>query len=214
MPDVRDELLKKLPDLLQKHLPALLWFALALLLLILFRKRIVRLLTLVEWRLKAGAPIKLSAFELGAVQVAPDRRVPANPNLVRADETGEFKALREKTRELSLFLVHRLSPSAEDGQLYDVAIYVVTGLRAGTLKTVNQVEYYFGEHWNRNVYTSLDRASGFSISTSAWAPFTCTARLHFTDGREPEVLHRFIDFEMGPLSGPKPSPEREAKHVD
>lgn len=210
----RDELLKRLPELLQKHLPTILWFTLAILLLVLLRHRITRLLTLIEWRLKAGAPIKLSAFELGAVQVPPGRKVPSNPALVRVDETGEFAKLREEMRDLALFLVHRLSPSAEDGQLYDVVIYVVMGLKSGTLLNVKRVEYYFGDHWNRNVYTSLDRASGFSISTSAWAPFTCTARLHFMDGREPAVLHRHVDFEMGPLGGPKPTEARATKRVE
>ncbi len=78
-------------------------------------------------RLKAGAPIKLSAFELGAVLVAPDRKVPSNSSAIRTDEAGEFKDIRQKLRVLSLFLVHCLSPSVAEGQLYDVAIYLVTG---------------------------------------------------------------------------------------
>ena len=195
---------------LLKHLPSLLWFGLALVVLLVFYRRLRSLLELVEWRLKAGAPIKLSAFELGAVQVHPGKKAPANTERVRRDEDGRFHALRQELRDVSVFIVHRLTPSSERGMLYDVVIYAVPGLRHGTLLNVNFIEYYFGKYWNGNIYQSVDRSSGFSISTSAYAPFTCTACINYNDGTQ-KVVHRFIDFEMGNIGGARPSDATTSK---
>jgi hypothetical protein len=75
---------------------------------------------------------------------------------------------------------------------------LIPSLHYGSLKGVQSVDYYFGRHWESKVFTSRNRENRFAISTSAWAPFTCTARVNFTDG-EHAFLHRFIDFEMGSL---------------
>ena len=117
---------------------------------------------------------------------------------IREDADGTFDREREpfRTTNRNLFLVHRLAPSRDESQLYDVLIYLVPSLKYGSLEGVLSVEYYFGKYWGRNIYKSIDRASGFSISTSAWAPFSCSARVGFTDGGS-VVLHRYIDFEMG-----------------
>ena len=48
------------------------------------------------------------------------------------------------------------------------------------------------------IFTSIDRARGFPITTSAYGPFMCTAKLYFTDGEE-VMLHRYVDFEMGAI---------------
>ena len=55
-----------------------------------------------------------------------------------------------------------------------------------------------GKYWGRQVFRSIDRATGFLIATAAYAPFTCTARVCFSDGAT-VYLHRYVDFEMGQL---------------
>jgi hypothetical protein len=80
----------------------------------------------------------------------------------------------------------------------DVEIYLAPSLHHGSLTGVESVDYYFGKYWESKVFRSRSRQNGFAISTSAWAPFSCTARVNFTDGQH-VFLHRLIDFEMGPL---------------
>lgn len=179
-----------------KLAPSFLWFCLTCGLIFYFRKQISESINVLTWRIKAGAPVKVSVFELGAVQVLPQTHRPLNEKSVRKDKFDEFHNLRKQFRDVSIFLVHRLSPSTEADQLYDVLIFLVPGLRYGSLLNVVSVEYYFGRYWDSNIFTSIDRASGFSISTSAFAPFMCTARITFNNS-ETEILHRYIDFEMG-----------------
>lgn len=124
--------------------------------------------------------------------------------LSQRSDDGEFHDSREGFRgeHGNLFLVHRLTPSREADQLYDVALFLVPSLRYGSLEGVRHVEYYFGKYWAGQIFKTVHRASGFLISTSAFAPFTCTARVEFSDGTR-VFMHRYVDFEMGPLgSGP------------
>lgn len=172
-------------------------------LVVLFYREIRALLQWLTWRIKMGAPFKIAAFEISSPYVPPlqpytVRKIKGIP--VRRDDDKEFHNTREpfRTTFRNLFLVHRLAPSRYETQLYDVLIYLVPSLRHGSLEGVNLVEYYFGRYWDYQIFTSIDRANGFSIRTSAWAPFSCTAKVHFTD-RQAVFLHRFIDFEMGAL---------------
>lgn len=182
-------------------LPSVLWFTLILILLIVFQKSLRGLFGVLSWRLKCGAPVKLASVEIGAAYIPHGGSRSAGEGIVeiRKDENGEFHNQRDKFRSeyRNLFVVHKLAPSEKSKQLYDVSIYLVPSLRHGNLSSVNSVEYYFGRYWGTNIFRSIDRSSGFLISTSAYAPFTCTAKVHFTD--EGFVfLHRYIDFEMGP----------------
>ena len=94
-------------------------------------------------------------------------------------------------------MVHRVAPSNQPSQLYDVIIYLLPHKDA-ILNNISKVEYYLGPHWGNRIFTSVDRANGFPISTSAYGPVVCTAELHFTDG-EKCIVWRYIDFEMGSL---------------
>jgi hypothetical protein len=81
--------------------------------------------------------------------------------------------------------------------LYDIQLYLVPH-RDASLMNLSKVEYYFGRHWGNQIFTSIDRARGFPITTSAYGPFMCTARLYFTDG-EAVIINRYVDFEMGAI---------------
>lgn len=81
--------------------------------------------------------------------------------------------------------------------LYDIQLYLIPHKHA-TLAGVSQVNYYFGKHWDNQIFTSVDRAHAFLIATSAYGPFMCTAELRFSDG-EIAMVARYVDFEMGAI---------------
>src|SRR5208282_5009041 len=59
-----------------------------------------------------------------------------------------------------------------------------------------RVEYYFGGAWHNRIFPSIARENGFAVSTAAYGPFLCTAKVFFNDGST-TMLHRYVDFEMG-----------------
>jgi hypothetical protein len=111
-------------------------------------------------------------------------------NQIRERERQNY---REKNRDI--MLVHRLYRSREDGQLYDLTIYIVPHKEA-SLIGVTRVEYFLGSYWGNKIFPSSDRSRGFAIATAAYGPVLCTAQVFFNDGSS-VMLHRYIDFEMG-----------------
>jgi prokaryotic YEATS domain len=97
--------------------------------------------------------------------------------------------------------VHRLSPSKQTKQVYDVLIFLKAHKEASLLD-VEKVEYYFGKHWGNKIFTSTNKWNSFAIGTSAFGTFLCTAHVHFTDGYVSKTW-RYIDFEMGTLGDPR-----------
>jgi len=184
--------------------PTLLWVLFASILLLIFRKDAGSLLQNLVWRVRTGAALKLASFELGQSYVSPTSDVKNYQGAIqtRPDENEERWNQRRLYYEPNrhLLLVHRIAPSQEPGQLYDVVIYLVPhpSTPGATLASVTSVDYYFGHYWNSQIFTSLDRARSFSISTSAFGPFMCTAEILFTDNQK-VMVNRYIDFEMGSL---------------
>jgi pYEATS domain-containing protein involved in immunity len=180
-------------------LNSFLWFIFLLILVILFRKNIAEVLYALNWRVKSGAQVKIASLELGATYVAPDTDISQGGGVIEARPDKQRKRYAERGNyylpNRDIFMVHRLAPSKRPNQLYDILIYLVPH-KAATLAGIQTVEYYFGPHWNDMTFTSTDRANGFSISTSAYGPFVCTAELHFTDGTT-TTIWRYVDFEMG-----------------
>jgi len=180
-------------------LPSLLWFLLVVILLLSFRGTIRDGISVLMWRLKSGAEIKIASFELGKTYVSPDPSITTDAHLIEVREDQERRRYQQRGQyylpNRDLFLVHRLVPSSKPGQLYDILIYLIPHKEA-TLACVKKVDYYFGPHWGERIFTSTDRAKGFAISTSAFGPFVCTAELYFTDGQR-TIIWRYIDFEMG-----------------
>jgi hypothetical protein len=182
-------------------IPSILWVALALAALIIFRKEIQLLLQNVSWRLRTGAAVKLFSIELGQSYVSQTIDTGKKEAALerRKDENGERWRQREEYYKpnRNIHLVHRLAPSSESGMLYDIQLYVVPHKDA-TLVNLSKVEYYFGRHWGNQIFTSIDRAQGFAITTSAYGSFMCTAKLCFSDG-EQVMINRYVDFEMGAI---------------
>jgi hypothetical protein len=122
---------------------------------------------------------------------------------VYIDETKVFTHARDSlySEARNVMLVHRLQRSVDDGQLYDILIYLVPHQNA-SLAGVTKVEYFFGRHWGNKVFPCTDRSRGFPVVTSAYGPFLCVARVHFND-ESVAMLSRYIDFEMGSLTPPR-----------
>ena len=151
-------------------------------------------------RLRVGGSVKLGSIEVGAVIATPARIEKAEQSRTARSDDGRRQRERADyyDRARRVMLVHRLSPSTEEGQLYDILIYVVPAIQ-GSLASVAQVEYFFGAFgWKNQIFTAFDRSRGFPVLTAAYGPFLCTAEVTFTDGVS-VMLHRFIDFEMGNL---------------
>jgi hypothetical protein len=180
-------------------LPGLLWFVLAVVLLVILRKELRQIFSELAWRLRSGAALKFASVELGSIVVVPggdvsqrEKEIGVRPdaNHVRQQEREGY---RERVRDV--MLVHRLYKSRESGQLYDLVIYVVPHKKA-SLAGVSRVEYFLGAYWGNKIFPSLDRSRGFAIATAAYGPMLCTAEVFFNDGTS-AILHRYVDFEMG-----------------
>jgi hypothetical protein len=189
-------------------LPTLLWFALALVALLLFRNTLQELLRVAIWRVKSGSQLKIASFELGASYVSPQSDFSKKGGLfdVRVDEKGKRYEERRKYYEPNhfVFLVHKIAPSKEPDQLYDIRIYLIPHHNYNaSLASVQRVEYYFGKSWGNRIFTSIDRANNFAISTSAYGSFVCTAEIFFSDGTT-VMTWRYIDFEMGAIGKEPP----------
>jgi hypothetical protein len=184
-------------------LPTFLWVAVVLIIAFAFRSDLRSLFQIIVLRLRLGSSVKVWNLEIGQSYVEPGQAVARGGAIsaVREDLDSQRWEERRQYYELSrnLLLVHRLAPSKKAGQLYDVLIYLMPHHSSdATLAGVKQVEYFLGRSWANSIFTSVDRARGFAIATSAYGPFMCTAEIHFSDGKK-VMVNRYIDFEMGPL---------------
>lgn len=202
------------PDQFWSALPGILWWGLALILLVIFFKDFKLLVKSLTYRIRAGAAVKFASFEVGPVFVIPSENAtkisPHSPIKVVGVDDGEFSRQRSVFRDRiedpimissssrNLFIVHKIAPSRDPDQLYDVRIYIIPSLRYGTLEGVRHVDYYFGNYWGRKIFRSAQRESAFLITTSAYAPFSCTAKISFNDDSF-SYIHRLVDFEMGTI---------------
>ncbi|MFZ0036964.1 MAG: pYEATS domain-containing protein [Candidatus Acidiferrales bacterium] len=180
--------------------PSILWVILTFIALVIFKKEVRDLLQNFSWRLRTGAEVKIFSIELGQSYVSQSIDSSDQSDLKhRTDEKEERWRQREQyyRPNRNVLLVHRIAPSKEPGMLYDIQLYVVPHAHA-TLASLDQVEYYFGPSWGNQIFTSVDRARGFPITTSAYGAFMCTAKLFFSDG-EAVIINRYVDFEMGAI---------------
>ena len=184
-------------DNIWSALPSFLWVALIVAGFVIFRSQFTAMLTHLNRRLRAGAPVKLGTVELGAIRTSPrplDSSVSAAPSSAAAvARQKERDGLYAEAR--GVMLVHQLFRSDTPGQHYDILIYVIPH-KDSPLVQVTKVEYFLGHFWGNEVFTSTDRAHGFSLLTSAYGSFLCTAHVYFNDGTFC-ALDRYIDFEMG-----------------
>jgi hypothetical protein len=182
------------------------------------RKEIRQVLRAIVSRLRQGDSLKIAGFEVGAayglVANPGDFDLQEKKAGVSKDDGGRSSGRADIYRESKgIMLVHQLQRSIQDGQIYDVLIYVLPHQSAApgaprcSLASVASVEYFFGSFWHDKIFCSRDRSRGFPVVTSAYGPFLCTAKIDFIDGTVTTVS-RYIDFEMGKFA---PSPRLDGK---
>jgi len=192
-------------------LPSIMWVGLCAVVLYRYRQNLSDILAHLLLRIRIGAPMKIGAVEIGAIQTAqwhtpapisessyiPEGFHDEDPTGLgtRVDPGLNFARQDYYARTRKLMIVHRLFRSTKSDQVYDVLIYL-SPHGDGSLASVTRAEYYFGRYWGYKVFESLDRSRGFPVLTSAYGTFLCACRVTFNDGTQ-EILHRYIDFEMG-----------------
>lgn len=183
-------------------LETVLWVFVVVFILIRYREQIQSLLTSLVLRIRGGAAVKIFGIEFGGIRVASNGRPTSKRISARIDENGKWREARNRLYEQNkhVFIAHRLFPSEQSGQTYDILVYLMPHSdRGGTLTGITHVEYYFGNAWGNQVFTANDCSNRFAILISAFGEgFLCTARLHFLDKSIVDTW-RYIDFEMGPL---------------
>lgn len=151
-------------------------------------------------RVKRGAAVRIGQFQIGALRVS-NTSLPQPKGIECHKDIGR-EADRNKVyaRTRQTFIAVQLYPAEDPDQLYDVLMYVVR--HKANLSEISHVEYYFGAAWGHGVYTSKDRIKGFPIVATAYGPFLCHARVHFSDGGQSDTW-RYVDFDTGMLPIPK-----------
>ena len=182
----------------------LLWVGLIVVGGALFRGQIGSLANAVRVRIQTGSAIKAGPIELGE-DLRDLEKIPAasekpssSPGSEPADRTAKAwadsrDALYAATR--GVFIAHLIEPSDEPGQEFDIFIYLVRH-KSTDFSDIQYAEFFLGSYWQNRVFREEPKDGLIGISTSAYGPMLCTARVHFRDGKVAD-LHRYIDFEMG-----------------
>src|SRR5208282_3363568 len=134
----------------------------------------------VAQRVRMGAPLKVQGVEIGAIRISstPQAR-DAAAGVFLDDGTRDEEREKYYEDDRRVMLVHAISRSNREGQLYDVVIYLVPHVRiedkdpdkTANLLQVVRVEYYFGGAWHNRIFPSIARENGFAVSTAAYGPF-------------------------------------------
>ena len=187
--------------------PDILWIIFWFVILYACRNFLRTAITSLLNRLKHGAGVKLGTFELEALTVTSASEIKNPKYQVSIDTTGQ----REKERasvyavQRGIMLVHKIFKSLQDGQTYDILIYIIPH-QGSNLIQVTKVEYFFGKMWHNHIFSATDRSNGFAIATCAYGPFLCSAKVSFNDGTI-QTIFRYIDFEMGDVAAMTKSEE-------
>ena len=183
----------------------LIWVALILICIRLFREHVNSLLKAIVSRVERGSSLKAWSFELGALEelkrVEPN--APADASIL--NETVVDIDIRSLNRQeiysenRNLFIAHVYTPSKYPQQKFDIFIYLIRHSPddnfPSDLSDVVKAEFFFGRYWGNHIFEANRVGNRLGVSTSAYGAFLCTCLVTFTDGYQ-AMLHRYIDFEM------------------
>lgn len=93
------------------------------------------------------------------------------------------------------FLAHVLEPSREEGQEYEIFIYLIRH-KSEDYSDIEKAEFFFGHYWGNKIYKGTKIGKLIGVKTSAYGPFLVLCKITFRDG-ESVVINKYIDFEMG-----------------
>ena len=149
-------------------------------------------------RVKSGAQAEIGPIKLEAIKTSPAAlKAPTSEIVVSTDPSLDAKREQIYEQTQRFFVSHRLYPSEEPGQTYDIWIYLVPHKKQ--LREVESVSYYFGARaWGNRVFTSKDRGKSFGVVVSAYGPMLALVNVHLKNGKTIETW-AYIDFENGSL---------------
>ena len=178
-----------------KAFPGILWVLFAAVAFWLLYSPIEDLARAVAARVKAGAAAEFGPVKLEAIKIS--RESLSAPSLEIT--SARHPELESERREIyrknhNLFVAHRLFPSRDEGQTYDIWIYLVP--HKTSLDDVRSARYYLGPAWGENAFTSTDRGKSFGIVVSAYGPVLALIEIELNSGEKISTW-AYIDFEGG-----------------
>lgn len=184
-----------------KMFPSLLWVVFAMCAFLYLHEPIYDFTLSVAARIKAGAQAEIGPLKLEAIKISPEgENAPTSSITISVDKS--LPSLKDKRADIykknqNYFVAHRLYPSKEAGQTYDIWIYLVPHKK--NLEDVKSASYYFGDSaWKNKLFTSDDRGKSFGIVVSAYGPMLAYVIIELKNGDKIETWS-YIDFENGSL---------------
>lgn len=181
----------------------LVWAALIVGGLIVFRKELRKVLDILYSRLQTGSEFEVAGvFKIGAALRELEYVQPGQPSQESTPIQGELKTTEQRIKHRhdierhnrEVFLAHVIEPSSKRGQKFDIFIYLIRH-KAPNLSDVDYAEFFLGRYWGNRVFRIENSGKLIGLSTSAYGSVLCTCRVVFKDGYE-TMLDRYIDFEM------------------
>lgn len=181
-----------------KVLPPLIWVIFAIITFITLYGPIRDFALAVSFRVKSGAQAEIGPLKLAEIKIDPQKisSPPSSSISLSVDESLERKRRNIYEQNKYFFIAHRLYPSKEVGQTYDIWIYIVPHKKG--IEEIKSVSYFFGPTWGNTVYTSIDRGKSFGVVVSAYGPMLTYVTINLNNGEKIETWS-YIDFENGSL---------------
>jgi hypothetical protein len=177
------------------------WIGFIIVILLIFKKPIREIVSILINRIKKGSSIKAGLFEIGEElkNMEYAKQVSSDSIMLTGTDGQKREEHRTKIYEKNkgLFLTHLIYPSDTSGQLFDIYIYLIRH-KLDNFSDIEKAEFFFGHMWGNQVFMEKPRNGIIGISTSAYAPFLCTCCVRFKNGDEVQ-LDRYVDFEINKI---------------
>jgi len=171
----------------------ILWLIFIIVIFCILKTQILEIIELSIKRIKNGSAFKAGPFEVGENLEKLDY-VPQNQSIcAAADEDREKHRISIYEENKGLFLTHIIQPSKDDGQVFDIFIYLIRH-KSDDFSDIKKGEFFFGHMWGNQIFEEKFKHGILGIKTSAYAPFLCTCFVTMKDGTVLK-LNRYIDFE-------------------
>lgn len=123
--------------------PTLLWICFLGGIAFFFRKEVRSLLSALLGRVQHGASMRLAGVEIGSSVALPNQVLKSEHSKTAKQDDGSRQLERDKYYENArrVMLVHRLFPSTEPGQVYEILIYLLPA-RSATLAGVKELSIF------------------------------------------------------------------------
>lgn len=176
-------------------LQSLAWIGLILYLVHSFTSQLQQLFDAIRQRIRAGSSFRAGPVELGADLKNLERVSPSGPDSNPPEDDWSKERDEIYRNNCGLFLAHIIEPSDEEGQEYDIFIYLIRH-KSQHFDDIEKAEFFLGKYWDNKIFTETPKDGLLGVATSAYGPFLCTCRVTMRDGSTVR-LSRYIDFEMG-----------------